>query len=164
MPEQLPGVYYSVRRRSAALYGFGCGGLIGSASLIIALLYDPRYAAASTFVSLLAIGTALRLPNTAAAQLMVAVGQVKKTMHMTMVRLLWVVGAVPLGLILFGPIGVIAAIGLIEVPAMLYCWVLLRRIGMLDLREELAFLGLVAAGAAIGWVGGTEILRLFPHL
>jgi O-antigen/teichoic acid export membrane protein len=164
MPDRLARVYYTVRRRAAALYGFACGGLIGSASLVIGLLYDPRYAGASTFVSLLAIGTALRLPNSAAAQLMVAVGQVRKTMRMTLVRLLWVVGAVPLGLMYFGPVGVIAAIGLMEVPAMAYCWLLLRRIGVLDLREELAFLGFVVAGAAIGWAGGTEILHLVPHL
>ena len=164
MPDQLARVYYSVRRRAAALYGFACGGLIGSASLVIGLLYDPRYAGASTFVSLLAIGTALRLPNSAAAQLMVAVGHVQKTMRMTLVRLLWVVGAVPLGLMYFGPVGVIAAMGLMEVPAMLYCWLLLRRIDVLDLREELAFMGLVASGAAIGWLGATEILHFFPHL
>jgi hypothetical protein len=41
---------------------------------------------------------------------------------------------------------------------------LLRRIDVLDLREELSFLALVAGGAAIGFAGGTEILRLFPHL
>jgi lipopolysaccharide exporter len=160
----LAAVYYRVRRLAGALYAFACGGLIGSAGFVVALLYDPRYAPASTFVSLLMIGTALRLPNSAAAQLMVAVGQVRKTMHMTIVRLLWVLLAIPLGLVLFGPIGVVAAIGLMEVPAMFYCWLLLRRMGVLDLSAELSYLSLVAAGAAIGWLGGNEILRLFPHL
>jgi hypothetical protein len=110
------------------------------------------------------VGTALRLPNSAAAQLMVAAGQVQKTMHMTIVRLVWVLLAIPVGLALFGPIGVVAAMGLMEFPAMLYCWVLLRRLGVLHLRAELSYLSLVAGGAAIGWVGGSEILRLFPHL
>jgi lipopolysaccharide exporter len=160
----LASVYYRVRRLPAALYAFACGGLVGSAGLLVALLYDPRYAAASTFVSLLMVSTALRLPNTAAAQLMIAMGQVQKTMHMTIVRLLWVLLAIPAGLVLFGAIGVVGAIGLIEVPAMLYCWLLLRRANVLDLRNELAYLGLVAAGAAVGWLGGTEILHLFPHL
>jgi len=54
--------------------------------------------------------------------------------------------------------------GTIELPATIYCWVLLRRLGVLKLREELAFLATVAAGAAIGWIGGTQILRWFPHL
>jgi O-antigen/teichoic acid export membrane protein len=160
----LASVYYRVRRLAAALYAFACGGLIGGAGLVVALLYDPRYSVASTFVAWLTVSTALRLPNVAAAQLMVSVGQVEKTMHMTVVRLLWVVATIPAGLFLFGPIGVVGAMGLIEVPAMLYCWLLLRRIGVLDLKEELAYLGLVAAGAAIGWLGGTEILHLFPSL
>ena len=161
---ELGTVYYRVRRLPAALYAFTCGGLIGSAGLVVALLYDPRYAGASIFVSLLMISTALRLPNIAAAQLMVAVGQVQKTMHMTIVRLLWVLMAIPVGFLFFGPIAVVAAIGLVEVPATIYCWLLLRRINVLNLRDELAYLGLVVAGSAIGWLGGTEVLRLFPHL
>jgi O-antigen/teichoic acid export membrane protein len=161
---ELPSVYYGVRRLPAGLYGFACGGLIGSASFVVALLYDPRYAAASTFVSLLMVSTALRLPNSAAAQLMVAAGQVQKTMHMTIVRLLWVLLAMPFGLMLFGPIGVVAAIGLIEFPAMIYCWLQLHRLNVLNMREELSFLGIVASGAVIGWLGGTEILRLYPQI
>lgn len=162
--DDLASVYYRVRRVPAALYAFACGGLIGSAGLVVALLYDRRYATASVFVSLLMISTALRLPNIAAAQLMVSVGLVQKTVHMTIVRLLWVVLAIPTGLVLFGPIGVVAAIGLIEVPATVYCWHLLRRIDVLDLREELVFLGLLTAGTVIGWVAATEVLRLFPRL
>ncbi|MGN6848298.1 MAG: oligosaccharide flippase family protein [Sphingomicrobium sp.] len=161
---ELATAYYRVRRLPAALYAFACGGLIGSAAFVVALLYDRRYAGASTFVSLLMIGTALRLPNVAASQLMVAVGQVKKTMHMTVVRLLWILVTIPAGFFVFGPIGVVASMGLMEVPAMFYCWPFLRRIGVLDLREELSYLALVAAGATIGFIGGTEILRLFPHL
>jgi hypothetical protein len=37
-------------------------------------------------------------------------------------------------------------------------------VGVLDLRKEVAFLALIPAGAAVGLVGGTAILRLFPHL
>jgi len=72
--------------------------------------------------------------------------------------------AIPFGLALFGPLGVVGAIGLMEIPAMIYCWLLLRRIDVFNLRAELSYLGLVAAGAAIGWLGGSAILRLFPHL
>jgi hypothetical protein len=47
---------------------------------------------------------------------------------------------------------------------MFYCWMLLNRIRVFNFREELAFLSCGAAGAAIGWLGSTEILRFFPHL
>jgi hypothetical protein len=60
--------------------------------------------------------------------------------------------------------GVVVAIGTIELPATVYCWVLLHRIRVLKIREELAFLAIVVAGAVIGWIGGTQILHLFPNL
>lgn len=163
-PSEIARVYYSVRRLSAGLYAFACGGLMGSAMLLVALLYDTRYAPAARFVSLLMIATALRLPNIAAAQLMVAVGQVQKTMQLVIVRLVWVIVTIPAGLAVFGPIGVVAAIGLIEVPAMIYSWFLLRRYHILNIKEELAFVGLVIAGALIGWLVSTQTLRLLPQL
>lgn len=163
-PSELPIVYYRARRATSALYALGCGGLIGSAALVVAILYDPRYAPASTFISLLMIGVAMRLPNAATTQLMVAMGHVGRTPQITLARLLWVILMIPVGFIVLGPIGVVTAMGFIEVPATLYCWVLLRRVGVLDLRKEGAFLALIAVGATIGFVGGTAILRLFPHL
>lgn len=163
-PGDIASTYYRVRRLSAGLYAFACGGLMGSANLAIAILYDPRYAVASTFISLLMISTALRLPNVAAAQLLIAVGQVKKSVHLTVVRLLWVVFMIPSGLALFGPIGVVLAIGMTEVPAMLYCWLLLRRLNVLDLREESAFVGLFMAGAGVGWLSSMQVLTIFPRL
>ena len=45
---EIASVYYGVKRQTAALYAVACGGLIGSANLVVALLYDQRYAAAAT--------------------------------------------------------------------------------------------------------------------
>lgn len=163
-PDNVARTYYSVRRVPAGLYAFACGGLIGSAGLVIALLYDPRYASASTFISLLMVGTALRLPNVATAQLMVAIGQVNRIMQLVLVRVVWIVVAIPVGLFLMGPIGVVAAISTVEVPAMFYCWLLLGRMRMLDVREELGFMGLIAGGALLGWAGSGLILQLLPNL
>ena len=68
------------------------------------------------------------------------------------------------GFFLLGPLGIVAAVGLVELPAMFYCWFLLHRSGVLDLREELSFIGLIAAGAALGFVGGAQFLHWFPKL
>ena len=163
-PTELPALYYGIRRLASALYAFGCGGLIGSAALLVALLYDPRYAAASTFISLLMIATALRLPTFAAAELLTAIGQVRGTLRLNIVRVLWLALTIPTGFALFGAIGVVAAVGLIEAPALLFSWVLLRRADVLNMREELLYLGLIAGGAAIGLAGATELLHLFPRL
>ena len=163
-PAVLPSLYYGIRRIPSALYAFCCGGLIGSAPLLVALLYDPRYAAASTFISLLTISSALRLPTLAASDILTATGDLRGMVRMNVVRVLWLVVAIPTGFVLAGPIGVVAAVGLIELPAMLYSWPLLRRHGVLDLREELSYLAIIAVGAAIGFLGGNGILHLFPHL
>lgn len=163
-PENLSSVYYAVRRLPASLYAFACGGLIGSAPLVVAILYDPRYAGAALFISLMSIGTALRLPNVAASQLMVAVGQVEKTMHLTVVRLVWVTLAVPVAYHFFNSTGVVAVMGSIEFPATIYCWMLLRRFGVLRLKEECAYVALALAGAAVGWAGSTAVLHFLPRL
>ena len=159
---EIASVYYGVKRHTSALYAVACGGLIGSANLVVALLYDQRYAAAATFISWLMLATALRLPNVAVAQLMVAIGHVERTMHLVIVRVMWVLTAIPVGLALIGPMGVVAAIGLVEVPAMLFSWFLLRRYHILRVKEEALFLGMIAAGAVIGWVGSDFALRLLP--
>jgi lipopolysaccharide exporter len=164
VPGELAAVYYNVRRVPSALYAFACGGLIGGAPLLIALLYDPRYAPASALLALLMISSALRLPNIAASEVLTAAGDMKRMLRMTVVRVIWLALAIPIGFMAFGAIGIVGAVGLIEVPAMLCSWLLLRKVGVLDLRQELSFLALVAAGAAIGFLGGSEVLRLFPHL
>ena len=163
-PGELANLYYRIRRIPSALYAFGCGGLIGSAGLVVAVLYDPRYAPASIFMSLLMIASALRLPNFAAAELLTATGDIQGTLRINVVRVIWLGLAIPGGFMLLGAIGVVAAVGLIEVPAMLYSWLLLHRIRVLNLREELLFIALVIAGAAVGFAVGTESMRLFPRL
>jgi hypothetical protein len=68
------------------------------------------------------------------------------------------------GILLGGPIGVAAAVGLIEVPATIFNWTLLRHIGVLDLREEMLNIGLIAGAALITFFGGSAVLHLMPGL
>jgi O-antigen/teichoic acid export membrane protein len=164
IPSKIPTVYYAAKRLPALLYAFACGGLIGSAPLLVALLYDPRYSSASTFLALLAIASALRLSTIAASELLTAMGDMKRMLRMNVVRVAWLVVALPVGFFTIGALGVVAAVGLIEVPALLYSWLLLRKVEVLDLRQELTLIALVCAGVALGFLGASEILRLFPHL
>jgi O-antigen/teichoic acid export membrane protein len=163
-PAALADVYYDVRRRQSALYAFACGGLIGSASLVVAVLYDPRYAPAAIYISLLMISVALQMPNLAATQLLTAAGNLKPLVQANVVRVLWLAIGIPIGFYLGGTLGVVASVGLIEVPALIFNWVLLRRQGVLDLREEVSTLTLIPAGAAVGYLVARAILYLAPHL
>jgi O-antigen/teichoic acid export membrane protein len=162
-PAILSDVYYSVRRRASALFAFGCGGLMGAAPLVVAVLYDPRYAGASLFISLITVSAALQLPNLAAAELLTATGDIKGTLRVNVVRAIWLVIAIPLGYLAAGAIGVVAAFGAIEIPAMLYSWVLLKRHNVLRMREELLFLAIMALGAALGFAFAMEALQFLPH-
>jgi len=163
-PSALGNTYYSVKRRASILYALGCGALIGGAPLLIAILYDPRYAAASTYISLIMISVALQITNTSATELLTAAGEMKALVHVNLVRLVWLAIAMPLGFWFGGPIGIVAAVGLIEMPATMFNWILLQRLNVLDWREELLNLGLIGGTALIASAGSTLALRLMPHL
>jgi O-antigen/teichoic acid export membrane protein len=163
-PDGLANIYYNVRRRASALYAFGCGGLIGGAPLLFAVLYDPRYQGAALFMSIIMISGALLLPNFAATELLTAIGDIRGTLRMNVVRLAWLVVAIPLGYLVIGALGIVVAVGTIEVPTMLYSWLLLHRMGVLRIREELLFLALLTIGTAIGFAVSTTALRLFSRL
>jgi hypothetical protein len=84
--------------------------------------------------------------------------------HINLIRLLWLAVSIPGGFVIAGPIGVVAAVGLIEVPAMIFNWVLLRKVGVLNLREEMLNIGVIASAALIAFLGSSVVLGLIPRL
>lgn len=159
-PDQVAGIYYKVRRPVSLLFALVCGGVIGGAKFIITLLYDPRYEGASLWLSILMIGVAFRLTNVAAGQFMTAKGDIKSTLHLNLARLSWFAVAIPIGYLTLGALGVVLAVGLVEVPAMLYSWAYLRRAGLLDLRQEFLFIATIGVGAAISFVISRALMSL----
>lgn len=149
-PEQLAGIFYAGRRRGSLLYMVGAGGLIGVAPLLVAALYDDRYAQAATYLRLLAITPLFALASAAANEALTASGRVNATFRASLVKLLWLAVAAPAGLVWFGPIGLVAAVGATEATAACYGWFMLSRIGLLKVPEEAALLAAGATGAVIG--------------
>ncbi|HWI87019.1 MAG TPA: oligosaccharide flippase family protein [Sphingomonas sp.] len=147
-PERLPQVFYTAGRKTAWLYAAGCGALVGAAPLIVHILYDPRYAQAGTFLSLLAVSAVLKLPTFSTSMMMTAIGKVRTTLYVNIVRIIWLATVGTLAFLKFHAIGLIATVGLIEVPALLYSWYVLRREGILNLREEFTYLTIAAASAS----------------
>jgi lipopolysaccharide exporter len=145
-PKALAGIYYKVRQRTSLLFALGSGALVGGAPLLVAIIYDARYRGAALFVSLLGISAALRLPTFAAAEVMTAIGKISVTLRANIVRVLWLAIAGPFGFYLDGGTGVICVVGLIEVPALFYSWIELRKVGVLDMRYEIGYLGTFLAG------------------
>lgn len=161
-PEQLPRLYYAARQRVSLLFAFGIGGAGGAAALIVRILYDPRYADASIYLALLALGVALRLPTLTAAEVMTAIGQIKVTVRLNVVRVVWLALAGPAAYFIGGPIAVVAAVGLVELPTLLVAWRILYRAGIFNAAREAAYLAAVAAGAAVGLGLATVALPWLP--
>ncbi len=152
--------YYAALRRTAPLYALGCGALIGGAPLLISILYDKRYSDSALFLSLLAISAALRLPTFAAAEMMTAIGHIKVTLYLNVLRVIWLLIAVPIGYWIHDALGVVIVVGLLELPALVGSWVWLRKVGILKMRSEMIYLGLLCCGAIAGMAASRVGLHL----
>ncbi|WP_293973064.1 oligosaccharide flippase family protein [Sphingomonas sp.] len=156
--------FYELRGPMFYLYLFGAGGLIGGAPMLIRLLYDPRYVGAGPFLQLLAIATALSMLTRSANEMLVATGHTRTTLIANLARAGWLVLGGVAGLLLFGPIGLVGALAVIEVPPLVYYFVVMRRLSLLDApREGLAF-AVLLAGVAGGVVVNLAAHWLLPWL
>ena len=154
-PGSLRTVYYDSRRTIMLLYMAAMGGFIGVAPAIIDILYDPRYATAGQYLRFLAIAPLIGLNNYAAREVLIVIGKVKPLLIGNFVRLAWLAGAGIAAYLGWGPIGLVVAVGTIEVPVLCYNWWELRRNALLRMDQELIMLGTAVAGAAAGWIGNT---------
>jgi lipopolysaccharide exporter len=143
-------IYYGALRRTAPLYALAAGGLIGGAPLLVSILYDRRYRDSAIYLSLLAISAALRRPTFAAAEMMTAIGRIRVTLYLNVLRVIWLIVAAPIGYWVHGALGVIFVVGLLEAPALVCSWVWLRKVGILNMRYEVLYLAFLCGGAILG--------------
>ena len=160
-PDTLRTKFYSVRMFQTLLYSFAAGGFLGSAPLVITLLYDPRYAAAGQYLQVLAISTLFAAGNYAANEVMIAIGNTRFTFTTNVVRLVYLAVVGWVGWTQLGPVGIVWAVGTVEVAAQVYAWIALRKYGFLNVRYELLFLSVILAGIAVGYGGEQAIMALF---
>jgi O-antigen/teichoic acid export membrane protein len=118
---------------------------------LVHLLYDDRYAAAAPYLRLLALTPLLAFATYSANEVLTATGRVHVPFHANIARLAWLGVVGPISWACVGPIGLIACVGGLELPALLYTWALLRWYGLLRLREELMLMGFGLAGFACGY-------------
>lgn len=159
-PGNLRALFYAKRWLPSLLYSFAAGGLIGSAPLVVAILYDHRYAGTALYLQLLAITPLFALTSYSANETLVAAGRIASAWQTSISKLAWLALAAPSGYLLAGQTGLVAAIGLMELPPVLLKWTQMYRMGMLDLRSEFIFLGAAACGMGVGALGSGLILSL----
>lgn len=151
--EDLRAQLYAKRRLPSLLYTFAAGGLIGSAPLIVGILYDPRYSGATIYLQLLAISPLFALASCAANESLTATGRIQATFQASIAKLLWLALAGPAGYLLGGTIGLVAVVGLMEPAVVLFKWEQMRRARLLDLPQELMFLAAGGVGILVGMIG-----------
>ena len=152
-PATLGGHYYALR--GLVFYGYllGAGALGGGARLIVGILYDHRYQGASIFLRLLAITTAMTMITRPPMKCWWRrVGCARHWKRISW-RVAWLVVALPIGLMWLGPIGAVAALALIEIPAYAYSARKLIHYDLFSPRHELLAFATIAAGAADRLVG-----------
>jgi hypothetical protein len=80
------------------------------------------------------------------------------------VRLVWLIVAGTAGYLTLGTIGLVAAVGLMELACYFYSLLTLRRVHVLDMRRELVFLACLVAGITTGLLISRVMLWLWPSL
>jgi lipopolysaccharide exporter len=143
--------FYAKRWRVSVLYMLAAGSLIGVAPLLVAILYDERYAGAAVYLRWLAVTPLLALASTSSNEVLTASGRVHVTFHANITKLAWLAIVGPAAFLLWGPIGLIACVGTLELPTLLYSWVQLHRFDLFGPREELLLAALGGCGVAIGY-------------
>lgn len=150
-PHALKEIFYAARWRVSMLYMVAAGGLIGVAPLLIAILYDERYAGASLFLRWLAITPLLSLASMSANEVLTASGRVHVTFHANIAKLGWLAVVGPAAFWLAGPIGLIACVGTLELPTLVYSWAQLYRFDLFSARREFLLMVLGGCGVAAGY-------------
>ncbi|NOW46454.1 O-antigen/teichoic acid export membrane protein [Novosphingobium sp. SG751A] len=152
-PGQLALAYYDKKRAMMVFYMIAMGGFIAMAPSLVDLLYDPRYQAAATYLRALALAPAIAMNNYAAREVLIVVGRIHTLLYANLVRLVWLLLAGVGGFVGFGPLGLVVAVGCIELPVQVYCWYELRRAGLLRIGEEALILAGLLLGIVLGMTG-----------
>lgn len=158
---ELKGRFYARRKLPSLLYAFITGGIIGGAPLIVRLLYSARYADAAIYLQVLGISSLLALSSNAANETLVAAGHIRVSLEASITKLVWLAVAAGAGFALYGEFGLIVAVGLMELPAMLVKWARMRTYGLLDLKQEMFFLAAGPAGLFCGLLANVVAGKLF---
>src|SRR5690606_18934206 len=124
------------------------GALCALSSLVVEVLYDPRFAAAGWMLELLVLRSALSCILMPCQSALFAVGRVRYLFWDGAGRTVWLLVAMPLGHSLFGIGGLVMAVALSEVPVLLLLWPPFRQEGLLSFPKEAR--SFLSFGAAYG--------------
>lgn len=148
-PDTLAVKYYRENTKILAAI-IGMPALVGGAGrLLIALLYDPRYAQAGMVLEALMVRSVLLSLASPAEDLLISAGAYHVILTGNVLRTIWIFAGSLGGYYLFGFTGFIYGFASSGLPPLLYYLWLQKKKGLLRMRYELLRVGFaVAAGSA----------------
>ncbi len=130
----------------------------GTAQLLIALLYDPRYAQAGAVLQAFMVRAALLSLASPAEDLLIAAGQPQVILIGNIFRAIWVFAGSLLGYYFFGFIGFAYGTALSGLPPLLYYWWLQRRKGFFMAKYEMFKIVFIIGVATCTFVASNLLL------
>ena len=134
------GLFYSSRKYIDPCFITGCLAIFALSDIIISILYDDRYAAASTYLQILVIGVAPFMASMAINEFLVSKGITRTTLSTNIVRFVWLATGAPVAIWLLGPIEFLIAVSLTEYLAYGFLIIRLKQFDLVIWQKE----GLIA--------------------
>lgn len=156
-PETYASQYYDFRVKISMLLALGIGLLSAGSYIFFDVLYDETYIAASFFLSLLLMSPLFALISYPSEVTLLVYGKLKITLIANVIRLIWFIVAAPLGYHFLGVLGLLIALGLMELMPILYMCYKMHKINLLKVHKE--FLIILAGG--IGFLLGYGLDLLY---
>ncbi len=149
-PQRLPNVFYRTRLALDAGYVLPCMVLAGCGALAVVVLYDPRYSAAGWMFEAMAIRAAMMSLTVNIESGLVAMGHSRYCFVLHAARTTWILAGIPIGWWLGGIEGVVWAVAMSEVPALVVLYTGWSRHRMVRWPREALTILFGAAGLVVG--------------
>lgn len=136
----------------------------GAAHMIMAVLYDARYAAAAAVVQAFMVRAVLMAIASPAEDMLVATGESHIVLIGNIYRAVWMICASILGYYVFGFMGFVYGVSFSGLPPLAYYLRLQRKKGMLIAKYELYKVAFACGVAAVAYVMSGLVMRVWMVL
>lgn len=149
--------YYSKRLNLSLALAFSFGFLSGSSFVFFDVLYDDRYSEAGYYLSILLVMPIMALITYPAEIALILHGKLKITLVVNVIRLVWFALAAWIGFLWLDVLGLLLAVGFIELLPAIYMSVRLKVMKIIDVFKE----SLIVFSAVIGFVISRLLIFMF---
>ncbi len=150
-PDRLREVFYKTRLATDALILPALAGLAVLGPFIVQLLYDPRYIAAGWMLQVLSVRVALSCIVWPLQFCLFALGNARYGFYLNLARVITLAIGVPIGYHMSGVPGLVWAVAISEIPALMVCYYGFARAKLLRVMLELRAPAFYAAGLVLGY-------------